>query len=677
LPGPLIKHSVQLEGTNNPLKQASRDAWNDGHVLTGTPGKFLTFDDGGYAAEADAVVPAFLQSGTGAVSRSMDSKLREIVSPFDFGAVGNGIADDTVPLQKFFDYCAANRVTMAKAGGNFAISAGILVGGAVTTATLFYIGDISLTALGPINQLMTMRGSINLCWLGNISLVGAGSTSFASRTCQVGLYQSGAGRMLVLGIINGYNLLYAAVTTVKGNTNTSLSHLGHIRASYCGSCIAVAGAYLTANWSAHVRSGSASVLGQRDTLTVDVLPPSWVDTYVDAGNGAMACEIGGELYQIMFIDRNASTIQLSHWMPSTATPGAIKYVFGGAVILPAGSDHNVYGIQRIDANACGVGLGISCLYGPVTERLVTQQCGVGLWLGGNPSTSMVGGSTKGYFEANNWDIIVTGNQVTSFYHYIEAEWALTLSKCRTIGARNADDSMSSTYSGFDRVSIMYQGRLLQFDKREKNGAAANSAVTVNLQQNKLPFVIGSNGGTTIRNSLDVDINRLYGFDTREVIFVGSGPNGGPTGSITFSTFGLLAGWTLNGGSVDVVFAGPFNGMARFVMRADYAAQNLQVLPLNRSVSKRGIRANGNADITLTAGADKETQRFATTLTADRTVTLSTTGAVEGDRFRISRSAAGAFNLNVGTGPLKALAAGTWCVVEYDGAAWQLVQSGAL
>lgn len=53
------------------------------------------------------------------------------------------------------------------------------------------------------------------------------------------------------------------------------------------------------------------------------------------------------------------------------------------------------------------------------------------------------------------------------------------------------------------------------------------------------------------------------------------------------------------------------------------------------------------------------------------ITLSTTGAYNGAKFRIVReaSATGAFNLNVGTGPLKALtAASTWCEVEYDGSA---------
>lgn len=89
--------------------------------------------------------------------------------------------------------------------------------------------------------------------------------------------------------------------------------------------------------------------------------------------------------------------------------------------------------------------------------------------------------------------------------------------------------------------------------------------------------------------------------------------------------------------------------------------------------------NGDAAKTLTVHKDAPIQRWATSLTADRAVTLSTTGARNGQKWRILRTptATGAFNLNVGTGPLKALAVGQWAEVVYDGAAWILEGSGSL
>lgn len=87
--------------------------------------------------------------------------------------------------------------------------------------------------------------------------------------------------------------------------------------------------------------------------------------------------------------------------------------------------------------------------------------------------------------------------------------------------------------------------------------------------------------------------------------------------------------------------------------------------------------NGDASATLTWTASATTNRWSSTLTTDKTVTLSTTNAINGARFRIVRTGGGAFNLNVGTGPLKALATNTWCEVEYDGSAWFLSAYGTL
>lgn len=99
-------------------------------------------------------------------------------------------------------------------------------------------------------------------------------------------------------------------------------------------------------------------------------------------------------------------------------------------------------------------------------------------------------------------------------------------------------------------------------------------------------------------------------------------------------------------------------------------------------SKRieGVTTNsGDANFTVTPGTNSINYRLTGTITADRTVTLSTTGVADGDKFRFTRTGAGAFNWNIGTGPLKALAVNTWCEVVYDStaAAWYLAAYGAL
>lgn len=89
---------------------------------------------------------------------------------------------------------------------------------------------------------------------------------------------------------------------------------------------------------------------------------------------------------------------------------------------------------------------------------------------------------------------------------------------------------------------------------------------------------------------------------------------------------------------------------------------------------------GDASATITWDVDSETQIWATPLTADRTVTLATTNAVAGAKFRIIRklAATGVFNLSIGTGPLIQLQVGNeWCEVTYDGAAWFVSAYGSI
>jgi hypothetical protein len=92
------------EETGRSLKYPASDTTASAQLPASTAraSKFLTFDASGNPVATigtDATTSTFLQAGSGAVSRSVTDKLRDVVSVKDFGAVGDGLTNDTAALQ--------------------------------------------------------------------------------------------------------------------------------------------------------------------------------------------------------------------------------------------------------------------------------------------------------------------------------------------------------------------------------------------------------------------------------------------------------------------------------------------------------------------------------------------------------------------------------------------------
>jgi hypothetical protein len=83
------------------------------------------------------------QSGAGAVERTVQDKLRDVVSVKDFGAVGDGSADDTNAVQSAIYACESSQKTLFIPSGNYKITSPLRTG---TIGGLSIVGEHEYTS---------------------------------------------------------------------------------------------------------------------------------------------------------------------------------------------------------------------------------------------------------------------------------------------------------------------------------------------------------------------------------------------------------------------------------------------------------------------------------------------------------------------------------------------------
>ena len=81
-----------------------------------------TYDNIPSQVSTDASLVTYTPAGTGAVATTVQAKLRQYVSVMDFGAVGNGTADDTAAIQAAIDACLASGAALYVPSGSYKLT---------------------------------------------------------------------------------------------------------------------------------------------------------------------------------------------------------------------------------------------------------------------------------------------------------------------------------------------------------------------------------------------------------------------------------------------------------------------------------------------------------------------------------------------------------------------------
>jgi len=113
---------------------------------------------------------AFTQSGTGAMQRTVESKLQDVVSVKDFGAVGDGVTDDTAAIQAALNRASALAINSQYAGSSIFVNGG--------PSVFFPIGVYRINSAISADQMRHVRlvGDGKVLLLGNTS--GTKTTNF-------------------------------------------------------------------------------------------------------------------------------------------------------------------------------------------------------------------------------------------------------------------------------------------------------------------------------------------------------------------------------------------------------------------------------------------------------------------------------------------------------------------
>jgi hypothetical protein len=602
-----------------------------GYASDSRPGVII-FDpsDAGASGDID-----FLPAGTGAVTRTVQAKLRDVVSVKDFGATGDGVTNDTTALTNAF--AAANGKALYFPAGTY------------------------------LTNPLTLNSSYN-----NIFVYGDGAGSILKLVGAA----TGSPSAAILSLVQCANISFAQLK-FDGNSAAQSSN---------------------STWCVYMRDGATNIkfndvwfFNSYDDNVFLAAFTGWLPVKnVSFTDCRFQTNLAPNNSNVQLWNTEDIKFQGCYFTDWTYDAIAINYfspaVNGGLIVDSCYFQNTNSDLFAIEAVANGGAGGtnefriknvvISNNIFDANNKTTLGASGISGWMDyasitGNTWRRSGSGSWRQGIEAigNYWTI--SGNILDDGRIVVSADSVASSGKNYTVTNNsvrvNGGSEMYAIQVGYDGT---FDGLVISNNTIDLIGITGPNSGGINIGTYNFSAIVKNaicSGNTISHNSAVTSVNGIR-FETA------AGSQNINNNSIVNADSGIRANSAV---ATDVEISG--NDFRGCNTNIDLPATGIyRVFDNTFSATYQLVSADrGDASVTVVNGVDAPTQVFNTPLTTNRTVTLSSTNAFAGATFTVVRTAAATGASTLSVGGLKTLAAGQTCAVQYNGTAWFLLSFGSL